>query len=331
MTSQGFSHIRRLLTLGCAALACLGGSAAAADEDYPSRSITFIVPFPVGGTSDTTIRALTTIVSRIAKQSFVIENRPGASGMIGGQVLARAKPDGYTIGMAPTGANRLSQLGMTTLDLQRDFTLIARVNGQTHGIVTGASSRFKSLADVVAYAKVNPGIVTYASSGMGSTTHVGMEEFAHSAGITLNHIPFKGGAEATVALLGGQVDLMSDSALWAPYVEQGKMRLLATWTEQRTSRFASVPTMKESGYDLVLPAPLGIAGPAGLDQKAWVKLREIFKEAVLSDDFKKEVDKLVAPVMYLDAEDYRKYLHADYAWETQMINRISLKEKMKAN
>jgi tripartite-type tricarboxylate transporter receptor subunit TctC len=232
MRDQPISQKRRQLLL-----AGLGASVMpirvswAAPDTYPSRPITFIVPWPAGGSSDVTMRALVSIVSPILGQPMPVENRAGGSGMIGAKALASAKPDGYTIGQIPLSVTRFSQLGTVQIDPLKDFTYIARTTGQTFGIAAQTDSRFKSISDVVAYAKANPGKITYSTAGVAGQTHVGMEEFAQAAGIEMTHIPYKGGADALLALLGGHVDLLADSSSWVPHVQQGKLRLLATWNE----------------------------------------------------------------------------------------------------
>ena len=139
--------------------------------------------------------------------------------MIGAKAIAAARPDGYTIGQIPISVTRFSQLGMLQADPRKDFTYIARTSGQTFGIAVLPASPFKNLKDLVNAAKANPGKITYAHSGIGGATHVGMEEFALAAGIQLNAIAYKGGAPALQDTLGGQVDMLVDSSSWAPHVE----------------------------------------------------------------------------------------------------------------
>ncbi|MDO8248233.1 MAG: tripartite tricarboxylate transporter substrate binding protein, partial [Rhodoferax sp.] len=230
---------RRSLLVGTAAAgaAALMSPLRALAQGYPERPITFICPWPAGGTADQSMRALCQVASRVLGQSIAVENKVGASGMIGTKAMASAKPDGYTIGQIPISVTRFSQLGTLQLDPLKDFTYLARTSGQTFGIAVKADSSFKSLKDLVSFAKANPGKVTYAHAGVGGATHVGMEEFAMAAGIQFNHVPYKGGAEALQAVLGGHVDLLADSSSWAPHVEAGKLNLLATWGERRTPRF----------------------------------------------------------------------------------------------
>jgi tripartite-type tricarboxylate transporter receptor subunit TctC len=296
---------------------------------YPERPITFICPWAVGGTADQSMRALCQVAARLIGQSIVVENRAGASGMIGAKALATSKPDGYTIGQIPISVTRFSQLGMLDLDPRVGFSYIARTSGQTFGIVVQEQSRFKSLADMVAYAKSHPGIVTYGHAGVGGATHVGMEQFALAAGIRLNAIAYKGGAPALQDLLGGQIDMLADSSSWAPQVEAGRLRLLATWGEQRTPRFRDAPTLKEQGYDVVVDAPNGVGAPKGLDPAVEKTLRDAFRGAVHSAEFKQIADRLDAPVMYLDGPEYRTYVAQVYDQETQLIERLHLKALLK--
>ncbi|MDW5443755.1 tripartite tricarboxylate transporter substrate binding protein [Polaromonas sp. SM01] len=318
-----------IATAGAAAAALLTPLRALA-QAYPERPITFICPWPAGGTADQSMRALCQVASRVLGQAIALENKVGASGMIGTKAMASAKPDGYTIGQIPISVTRFSQLGTLQLDPLKDLTYLARTSGQTFGIATPAESRFKSLQDVVAFAKANPGKLTYAHAGIGGATHVGMEEFALAAGIQFNHVPYKGGAEALQAVLGGHVDLLADSSSWAPHVEAGKLKLLATWGERRTARFKDAPTLKELGYNVVVDAPNGIGAPKGLDPAIAKKLRDAFRIAVASPEFKQVADKIDAPVLYLDGPDYEKYVAGIYQKETVLIDRLKLKELMKS-
>ena len=322
---------RRQLVLGAlSATALTATSSRLSAQTWPERSITFICPWPAGGTADQSMRALCSVAARVLGQSIAVENKVGASGMIGAKALASAKPDGYTIGQIPISVTRFSQLGTLAADPRKDFTYIARTSGQTFGIAVPANSPFKTLKDFVAHAKANPGKVTYAHAGVGGATHVGMEEFASVAGIQFNHVPYKGGSEALQGVLGGHVDALADSSSWAPHVEAGKLRLLATWGELRTARFKDVPTLRELGYDVVVDAPNGIGAPKGLNPAVAAKLRDAFRQAANSPEFKTVIDKLDAPLLYLDGPDYEKYVHTVYQKETVLIDKLKLRELMKS-
>lgn len=323
---------RRQLLTGSAQLGLLAAAAplSAWAQTYPERPITFICPWPAGGTADQSMRALCAAAAKALGQPIAVENKAGAAGMIGLKAMTSAKPDGYTVGQIPISVTRFSQLGSVQIDPAKDITWLARTSGQTFGIAAPAASKFASLADVVAFAKANPGKLTYAHSGIGGATHVGMEEFALAAGISFNHVPFKGGADALQAVLGGHVELLADSSSWAPHVEAGKLKLLATWGEQRTPRFKDVPTLKESGYNVVVDAPNGVGAPKGLDAAITRRLREAFKMAVASPEFKQVLDKIDAPVLYLDGPDYEKYAMGVYQKETMLIERLKLRELIKS-
>ncbi|MEP6720501.1 MAG: tripartite tricarboxylate transporter substrate binding protein [Variovorax sp.] len=323
---------RRQLVLGSLAAAILPFSATRAfAAGYPDRPVTFVCPWPAGGTADVTMRALCTAASRELGQSVVVDNKAGASGMIGLKALASAKPDGYTIGQIPISVTRFSQLGTVQIDPMRDLTYIARVSGQTFGIAVRAEAPWKTLKDLVADAKANPDKITYGTAGLGGATHVGMEEFALAAGAKFNAIPYKGGSEALQGLMGGHVDVLADSSSWAPHVKAGKLRLLATWGEQRTTEFQDVPTLKESGYNVVVDAPNGIGAPKGLPADLLARLRAAFKVAAASPEFASACARIDAPLLYLDAPEYEKYVAASYEKEKALIQRLKLKELISKN
>ncbi len=297
---------------------------------FPERPITFICPWPAGGTADQTMRALCFVAAKELGQPIAVENKVGASGMLGLKAMLSAKPDGYTVGQIPISVTRFSQLGMVAIDPRSDITYLARTSGQLFGIAVLANSRFKTLQDLVREAKANAGKLTYAHAGVGGATHVGMEEFALAAGIQFLPVPFKGGAEALQAVLGGHVDVLADSSSWAVHVEAGKLRLLATWGEQRTARFKDAPTLKDAGYNVVVDAPNGVGAPKDLDPTITARLRQAFRVATMSAEFKQACDKIDAPVLYLDGADYEKYTAQTYAKETMLIERLKLKELLKS-
>jgi tripartite-type tricarboxylate transporter receptor subunit TctC len=316
-----------LTSLGSATLLSAAPGLAFA-QAYPDRPVTFICPWPAGGTADLTMRALCTAASRVLGQTIVVENKTGASGMLGLKAMAAARPDGYTIGQIPISVTRFSQLGTVQLDPLKELAYIARTSGQTFGIAVRTDAPWKTLKDFVAAAKAAPGKLTYGSAGIGGATHVGMEEFALAAGIQLNHIPYKGGAPALQDLLGGQVDALADSSSWAPHVKAGKLRLLATWGEKRTQDFPDVPTLKEQGHDVVVDAPNGIGAPKGVEPAVLATLREAFRQAAASPDFIAACDKIDAPLMYLDGPDYEKYVANVYRKETVLIEKLKLRDLM---
>jgi tripartite-type tricarboxylate transporter receptor subunit TctC len=258
-------------------------------------------------------------------QPVVVDNRAGAAGMLGLKAMASAKPDGYTIGQIPISVTRFAQLGSVAIDPFKDLAYIARTSAQTFGIAVRAESPWQTLRDMVADAKGRPGNIHYGTSGVGGATHVGMEEFALAAGISLNHIPYKGGAPALQDLMGGQIDALADSSSWAPHVQSGRLRLLATWGATRTQAFPQVPTLREAGYDVVVDAPNGVGAPRGLVPAVETRLRDAFRIATASPEFAAACARIDAPVVYLDGPDYEKYVAATYRKETVLIEKLNLK------
>ena len=330
--SLGPSTTRRryLQAAAAAGLSTLAGwSVPGRAQAYPARPINFIVPWPAGSTSDNTMRALVQSASGFLGQSIVVENRPGASGMLGVQVIAAARPDGYTIGQMPLSATRFAQIGTLKIDPRKDLTPIARIAGLTFGIVVRDDSPYRTFEALLADARAKPGKLSYGSPGVGNQTHIGMEMIGLATGATFMHVPFKGGNEATLGLLGGQVDMVADSSGWAPLVLQGKLRLLCVWGEQRLKRFPDVPTLKELGHDIQITAPGGVVGPRGLPGEVVATLAEALDRAVRSTEFQATLDRFDMPAMYQGPADYGRYIAASWDQETQLIDRLDLREVLK--
>lgn len=248
----------------CVAVLCLAAPSFA--QNYPERPITLIVPWPPGGSTDVALRSLADTTSKHLGQRIVIDNRPGASGTIGPTWLARnGKPDGYVVAQMPITVFRLPHMTKVDFDPLTDFSWIINLTGYTFGVVVRADSQFKTWQDVIAYARANPGKFTYGTPGNGTSLHITMEDLAARENLKLLHVPFKGNADATAALLGGHIMASADSTGWGELVDAGRLRMLMTWGAQRTKRWPTVPTLKELGYPIVSVSPYGIAGPKGMD------------------------------------------------------------------
>jgi tripartite-type tricarboxylate transporter receptor subunit TctC len=274
------------------------------------------------------MRSLLAIVERELKQEIILENRAGGSGIIGTRALVESAPDGYTIGQIPYSILRYAHLVAQPFNPLTDIDYICRTAGQSFGMVVRASSPLKSIADLIGHAKARPGHLTYGHSGFATSGHVGMEMFLSEAGIELADVPHKGGAPALSALLNGKVDVVADSTAWASQVQSGKLRLLAVWTEKRIPLFPHAPTLKELGYSVVMTAPNGVGAPKGLDLNHKARLREVFRNAVLSDKFRVECEALGAPVMYLDSDEYRDFAAQAFAAEGKLVERMKLRQQL---
>lgn len=300
-------------------------SCAMAQDRYPSKFITFIIPWPAGGTADGTMRAIAESMSKDLGVPFVVENKPGASGTLGVTLLAQSKPDGYTIGQIPSSVTRFVHMNRLSFNPMTDLTFLGRTAGLTFGIVVPDSSPFKTLPEYVEFAKKNPGKLTYGSSGAGTNTNIYMEQMAEQFNIKLNHIPFKGGTENMNALLGSHIDSSMDSSVWAPLVLSGKLRLLAVFTDNRLEKFPNVPTLSEYGIKLDGSSPNGIAGPKGLDPKIIAILEKSLEKASKDKLHVEALKKFDMQLMWLGKNDYETYLKDLYQQEEKIVKRFNLK------
>ena len=308
-----------------ALLAALALSGAAEAQDYPVKPVTLIVPWPAGGSTDIAMRAIADAAAKHLGQPIVVDNKAGGSGTVGPATMAAAaKPDGYTIAQMPITVFRLPLMQKTTWDPLKDFTYVVHLTGYTFGVTSSAKSQFKTWADVVDYAKQNPGKVTYATPGAGTSLHIGMEQIAAKAGIKLTHVPFKGGAETNAAVLGGHTTLQADSSGWKPLVEAGRLRLLMIWTANRSKNWPDTPTLRELGYPFVLDSPFGVAGPKGMDPKIVAKLHDAFKKAIDDPAVQEQLAKYDMVVNYKNTEDYRKLVAETVETERKALSDLGL-------
>jgi tripartite-type tricarboxylate transporter receptor subunit TctC len=318
---------RTVLLAGSAVLALPHGALRA--QAFPSHSITLLCAFPAGGPTDLVMRAFAEVASRELKQTVVVENKPGGGGTVAPLALKSARPDGYLLSQIPLGVFRIPHMQKAPqMDPLKDFTYIINLTGYTFGLVVPANSPWKTLKEYVDDAKKNPGKVDYGSTGTGTTPHLAMEEFAQKAGIKLTHVPYKGSADLMTSLLGGHIMSASDSTGWAPHVESGKVRLLATFGSKRTKKWPDVPTLAELGYDTISDSPFGIAGPAGMDPAVVKVLHDAFKKALDDPKVIGLLERYDQPVIYMNPEEYTKFARQTYETEKGTIDRLGLKGSM---
>lgn len=326
MNSKTLSR-RRFVAQSGAAAAALALPLIGQAQAYPSRPIKLICPWPASGSTDIVMRSLADSAGKIIGGSFVVENKAGASGMLGPNELLNAKPDGYTLSQLTIGVLRLPHMQKMLFDPLKDFTYIACLTGYTFGLVVRADSPFKTLKDLVAYAKANPEKVSYGSTGNGTTPHLAVEEFSAKAGIKMLHVPFRGNADGMQALLSGTVMCHSDATGWGPHVDAGTCRLLATYGSKRTKRWATVPTLQELGYETVSDSPFGIGGPKGMDPAIVKTLHDVFKKTLDDPAVLATFEKYDQPVFYLNTADYTKFAFDNFAREKAVIERLGLAMK----
>ncbi len=287
-----------------------------AQDSYPTKPVTMIVPFPPGGVADIVGRPLAAVMEKTLKQPVVVVNRTGAGGAVGMAAVAKAAPDGYTILMGLSSisifpvSDRIN--GKTPAYEMKDLAPIALVTADPTVLVVRADSPYKTLKDFVDAAKANPGKINYSSSGVYGTLHVAMEIFANAAGIRLFHVPYQGGGPAVTALLGGQVEaLASGPAAAIGQIKGGKMRALASWSDKRLALLPDLPTFKELGYDAEFYIWSGVFAPAATPAPILARLREAVRNGAHDPDFRNAMDKVATPVSYLDAPEFQKYWDAD--------------------
>lgn len=315
---------RRLLQGALASSAAIALPSLAQAQAFPARPIKLICPWPAGGSTDAVMRAIAESSAKALGGQIIVENKAGASGMLGPNELVTARPDGYTLSQLTIGVARLPHMQKMQFDPLKDFTYIACLTGYTFGIVVRADSPIKSIKDLVDYAKANPGKFTFGSTGNGTTPHLAVEEFAMKAGIKLQHIPFKGNADGMQALLGGHVMSHSDATGWGPHVDAGTCRLLATYGSKRTKKWPNVPTLNELGFDTISDSPFGIGGPAGMEPAVKAKLHDAFKKAIEDPAVLASFEKYDQSVIYMNSADYEKYIRDQYVKEKAIIEKLGL-------
>ena len=319
---------RQVLTTAAAIAApTLLPSHAFAQDKYPSRPIKLIAPWPAGGSSDGVMRAFADSASKTLGVPVIIENKPGVGGTLGAAAMVGAAPDGYTLTQLPLGIYRLPHMQKMPFDPVADLTHIVCLTGYTFGIACTADAPFKTLKEMVAYAKANPGQLEYGHTGTGTTPHLAIEEFSEKAGIRLNPVPFKGSAEIMQAILGGHIRMMSGTTEFAPHVQSGKLRLLATLGSNRNKAFPDVPTVKESGWDTISESPFGIGGPKGMAPAVVKVLHDAFKKTLEDPAVLATLDKFFQPVIYMNSADYQAYGERTFKAEKATVERLGLAKK----
>jgi tripartite-type tricarboxylate transporter receptor subunit TctC len=274
-----------------AASAALAGPLAAQTR-YPDRPVTLLDPFTPGSNTDYFSRVLAEEMGRLLGQPMVVENRAGGGGSVGAETVARARPDGYMLGMASvsTLVSNPALNKALRYDPLSDFTLITTLVTVPSATVVLASSPIKTLDDLIKAAKAKPGTISFASPGVGSAGHVLLEHFSHLSGARFNHVPYRGSGPIQTDLLGGQIDVASDNIpSLMPHIQSGKLRVLAIRDLKRLAQLPNAPTFKELGYEPVSqPLWFGLVGPAGLPKDMLKRLSEAAHQALKSPAFQQK-------------------------------------------
>ncbi len=311
-----------LPALACATTRAQNG--AQSGEAFPSRPITLWVPWPAGGATDGTLRLLAEIAGRHLGQRVNIENRSGGGGTLAMPVLQTAAPDGYTIAQIPQPVLRAPWMQKVLWDPIRDTTPILQLSGVTFGLLTHPGNGIKTLDDVFAFASTTPSALTVATNGVGTTPHLLMDQLMAAKGLTYVHVPYKGTAEQLIAVASGHVDVGVNSSGFAPQVENGRLRLIAVFSEQRSKRWPQTPTLAELGFPLAATSPYGLAGPKGLPLAIVRTLHDAFKLALFDPQHVAELDRYDQQPDYLGSADYARAMKEAFAAEKKNVERLGL-------
>lgn len=306
-----------LAAMAASAMTAAGGQAFA--QSFPNQPLRIIVPFPAGQASDVIARLVADRVSQALGQPIIVENRPGAGGNIGTEAGARAANDGHTLTIA-TAALPISKLIYRKLpfDPVTDFAPVTRMTITPLLLVTSPKLGVNSVAELVEFAKKNPGKVSFASSGPGTSHHLSGELFAALSGTKLLHVPYKGSPPAHIDLMSGQVDIMFDNIVAVgPQVRQGNLKALATTTKTRVPTLPDLPTMAEAGYPTFeAVAWFGVLAPKGTPQPVIARLNDEFGKALAAPDIRQKLTDMGAQVSPGTPEEFGQFLAAEVAkWE----------------
>ncbi|MEO8305601.1 MAG: tripartite tricarboxylate transporter substrate binding protein [Betaproteobacteria bacterium] len=317
-----------------AALAAVSGIAFAApaiaqEPAYPTKPIRLVVPFPPGGATDIMARAVAQKLTEAWGQGVVVDNRPGAGGNIGSELVAKAAPDGYTLEMGTVGTHAInsSLYAKMPYDHVKDFAPVVLVAAVPNVLVVNPAVPVNSVQELIAYAKANPGKLNFASSGAGTSIHLSGELFKVMAGVQMTHVPYKGSAPALQDLLGGQVQLMFDNLPPSlPQIKAGKLRALAVTTPSRSPALPDVPTIAESGLPgFDASSWFGVLAPAGTPPAIIAKLNAEIAKWLASPEAKEKLASVGANAAGGTPEDFARHIQMETAKWAKVVKESGAK------
>jgi tripartite-type tricarboxylate transporter receptor subunit TctC len=313
-----------------AAMAALALSTATHSQTtFPNKPVRIVVPFPAGGTTDILARAAAQKLSETWAQPVIVDNRPGAGGNIGAELVAKAPPDGYTLLMGTVGTHAInsSLYPKMPYDHVKDFVPVILVAGVPNALVVHPSLPVNSVQELIAYAKANPGKLNFASSGSGTSIHLSGELFKVMTGVQMAHIPYKGSAPAVTDLVGGQVQLMFDNLPSSlPFIKAGKLRALAVTSAARSPALPDVPTIAESGVPgFEASSWFGLLAPAGTPRDVVAKINADTAKWLASPDAKEKLAAQGAAAAGGSPEDFAKHIQAETAKWARVVKESGAK------
>ncbi|WP_373893551.1 Bug family tripartite tricarboxylate transporter substrate binding protein [Virgibacillus natechei] len=299
------------------------------ETDFPEKSITMIVPYAAGGTTDTTARALANVISDYLPNdaSIAVENKDGGAGVVGMTEVAHANPDGYTIALATSGPMTIAPHTQdTSYDLD-SFDYIAQAVTTPNILLVNDDSPWEDYDDFIEYVKEHPGEVTYGTSGAGNSQHISMEALADEEDLDMEHVPYEGGAPAITALLGGHIDVSVNQSVEAlPQVESGELRALVNTGSYTSKGFEDVPLLEDEGVDVALDVWNAIVAPAGLPEEVQEILVDAFEQALDDERVIEQFDKLGIEPAFEPPEDLREIAEETYEKHGEVLENAGISE-----
>jgi tripartite-type tricarboxylate transporter receptor subunit TctC len=295
---------RSLVTVACVLLLVVTFFFAEARAEFPERPITMLCGFAPGGSSDVAVRTLASVLEKILGKPVVVETKGGGGGTLALALLANAKPDGYTLcGTPSTQIVRAPQFQKVTYKPLKSFTPLLAYASPFNAIAVKADAPWKTLKEMLAYAKKNPNKIKYGDAGIGTAMHHAMAFLEYKEGIKWIHVPYKGGADALTAMLGGHIDASSLGPEWVPMARSGMIRMLAIAETKRNPNFPDVPTLIDLGYEFANDTVFSVVGPAGLPPDVEKKLQSGLAKAVQSEEMLAVLKRLdMAPILIMGKE-----------------------------
>ncbi|MEO8202803.1 MAG: tripartite tricarboxylate transporter substrate binding protein [Betaproteobacteria bacterium] len=299
--------------VGCIAAAALLLAASVAQAQYPNKPIRVIVPWPAGGPSDTLARVVTSKTGELLGQTMVIDNRVGASGVIGTEFVAKAAPDGYTLFWPIANHTTNHLMFKVSYDPIKDFAPVGQVARSSYMLLVHPDLPVKTVKELVEYVKARPGKLAYASAGNGTLQHLGMELFKREAGLDLLHVPYKGSAPAITDILGGQIQITFESTTAVMgHVRSGKLRPIAVSTLKRIPALPDLPTLAESGYPgFEVVGFAGVLAPAGTPPEVVATLNAAFNKALMAPEVREKMGSMGVEPAGSSPEQFRAFLQGE--------------------
>jgi len=304
----------------------------AAAKTFPLKPITIIVPFSAGGGMDMVARSLEKVGPKYIGQPFVVVNKPGGTGTIGWNELAGSNPDGYTLGITALDLIVQPLYGPTKYHYPTALEPLVQASTASIIMVADAKEPWQDLAGIIAYSKEHPGQLTFGHSGIGSIGHIIGEAFASTANVSLKQVPFRGGSEATTALLGKHIQIaFMNPASVKEHIKNGTLRALAVSSEQRLTDpdLAYIPTFKEQGLDIIVNNSIGVAAPKGLPPEVKGELAAAFKSIISDPEFKNSMNQLGMQAEYLDPKKSEAQWLEDNKKLSKIITETGILERIK--